>query len=128
LRLWLSRLALASLLCLPSRGQQKEDAALTPFLATAYATDGTTKSGEPTRPGTVAADTDVLPLGTKIRVTHAGAQSGIYTVTDTGSKVRGRHIDIFLPGWNRAKEFGRKIVQVTVLKWGDWEKRATAHK
>jgi len=89
-----------------------------PFLATAYAINGTTKSGTQTKPGIVAADTNVLPLGTKIQVTNAGPHSGIYTVTDTGSKVRGHHIDIYLPSWTRAKEFGRKIVHVRVLRWG----------
>ena len=118
----LAQLALGVLCCVPlhARIRSRE---LIPFLATAYALEGITRSGLPTRPGTVAADPAVLPLGTRIRVTGAGRHSGVYTVTDTGSKVRGRHIDIFLPGWKRAKEFGRRIVRVTVLEWGHREER-----
>jgi len=99
----------------PAQAQTRRAA---PFLATAYAIHGVTASGEHTRPGTVAADPAVLPIGTKIQVTNAGPHSGVYTVTDTGGAVKGRHIDIFLPSWARAKEFGRKIVHVRVLRWG----------
>jgi 3D (Asp-Asp-Asp) domain-containing protein len=95
----------------------------TPFIATAYTGEGLTSSGLRVRPGMVAADPNVLPPGTKIKVTNAGPHSGVYTVTDTGAKVRGRHIDIFLPSWTRAKEFGRKLVHVTVLRWGHWNQR-----
>ena len=118
MRLCLAYLALIAALGEPLHAQANGRARLIPFLATAYAIDGVTKSGTQTRPGIVAADTNVLPLGTKIRVTNAGPQSGVYTVADTGSKIRGRHIDIYLPSWSRAKEFGRKVVHVTVLKWG----------
>jgi rare lipoprotein A len=123
MRLCLAYLALVAALLLPCQAQTGGKPRLIPFLATAYAQQGTTKSGLPSQPGTVAADTSVLPLGTKIKVTNAGPHSGIYTVTDTGGKVRGRHIDIFLPSWVRAKKFGRKIVHVTVLKWGNWEEK-----
>jgi 3D (Asp-Asp-Asp) domain-containing protein len=108
-RLWISILVLAAFLCVrPFEAQIGGRIRRLPFLATMYATTGTTKSGLGTQPGTVAADTSVLPLGTKIRVTNAGPYSGIYTVTDTGAKVRGHRIDIFTPSWHRAKEFGRK--------------------
>jgi 3D (Asp-Asp-Asp) domain-containing protein len=89
-----------------------------PFLATAFAQKGITKSGKPTQRGEVAADLSVLPMGTKILVRNAGPYSGTYTVADTGSKVRGRHIDIFMPNLQQAREFGRKFVEVTVLRWG----------
>lgn len=89
------------------------------FVATAFAQRGITRSGLPARPGLVAADTRVLPLGTRIQVRNAGQYSGTYTVADTGSKVRGRHIDIFISNWRQAMKFGRKVVQVTVLRWGE---------
>jgi len=112
---WLTLIVIG---CVPLQAQSKGRVGQVPFLATAYAIGGITKSGTLTKPGIVAADTSVLPLGTRIQVTNAGPHSGIYTVTDTGSKVRGRHIDIYLPSWTRAKEFGRKIVHVRVLRWG----------
>ena len=89
-----------------------------PFKATAYATHGVTKSGDITKVGVVAADPRVLPLGTKIHVTGAGPYSGVYVVKDTGSKVKGRHIDLYMPRLAAAKEFGAKVVMVTVLEWG----------
>lgn len=89
------------------------------FFATAYAQRGITRSGVQVAPGHVAADPSVLPLGTTIQVRNAGPYSGTYTVADTGSKVKGRHIDIFIGNRRRALEFGRRVVEVTVLKWGN---------
>jgi 3D (Asp-Asp-Asp) domain-containing protein len=86
--------------------------------ATAYCRTGTTADGGVTRKGIVAADPAVLPLGTKIRVEGAGV-SGTYVVTDTGRKIGGRRIDIFMPSRWRAKRFGRKIVEVHVVSWGE---------
>jgi 3D (Asp-Asp-Asp) domain-containing protein len=90
-----------------------------PFVATAHALKGLTKSETPVRVGTVAADTRVLPLGTRIRVTGAGRYSGVYVVTDTGRNVRGRHIDLYMTSTAEARRFGRKSVQVRVLDWGE---------
>jgi 3D (Asp-Asp-Asp) domain-containing protein len=123
MRLCLAYLTLVAVLFLPGRAQTSGRPRLMPFLATAYAVEGTTKSGLATQPRTVAADTSVLPLGTTIKVTNAGPHSGIYTVTDSGGRVKGRHIDIYFPSWAKAKKFGRKIVHVTVLKWGNWEEK-----
>ncbi len=88
------------------------------FEATAFSNLGTTKAGTEPHIGIVAADNGVLPLGTRIRVTRAGIYSGIYIVRDTGSKVQGRHIDIFIPNTAAARQFGKKTVQVLVLRWG----------
>jgi 3D (Asp-Asp-Asp) domain-containing protein len=88
------------------------------FEATAYCITGTTASGMQTRPGIVAADPAVLPLGSRIRVDGAGSYSGEYTVTDTGPAVRGREIDIFIPDLDAAKRFGRRRVQVRIIDRG----------
>ena len=88
-----------------------------PFTATAYSVAGETASGKQTRAGrTVAADPDVLPLGTHIEVRGAGAYSGTYIVQDVGRKIAGRKIDIFIDAPVAAKKFGRKQVRVRVLK------------
>lgn len=89
------------------------------FVATAYCQMGITKSGEPVRPGVVAADPRVLPLGSRIRVYDAMGYSGEYEVLDTGAKVKGRHIDIFMPDERDAIEFGRRHVVVEVLRYGE---------
>jgi 3D (Asp-Asp-Asp) domain-containing protein len=86
------------------------------FTATAYAISGTTKSGAQTRRGIVAADPHVIPLGTRIRVHDAGPYSGEYVVEDTGAKVDGREIDIYMPSTREAREFGRRKVYVEILE------------
>ena len=86
------------------------------FEATAYSVTGTTAAGMQTRPGIVAGDPAVLPLGSRIRVHGAGAYSGVYTVMDTGPAVKGREIDIFIPDGMEAKRFGRRRVRVEILE------------
>ena len=83
--------------------------------------EGTGASGKWSRPGTVAADRKVLPLNTRIRIHGAGRYSGDYTVEDTGGKVAGNHIDVYMPSNAEARKFGRQRVKVVVLKYGDDE-------
>jgi 3D (Asp-Asp-Asp) domain-containing protein len=83
--------------------------------ATAYTGHGRTASGKQVRRGMVAADRRVLPLGTKVRLKNAGRYSGVYRVEDTGGKIRGRKIDIYMPSRGAAKQFGRQTVKVEVL-------------
>ena len=92
------------------------------FEATASSVPGETAKGTATHDGMVAADTAVLPLGSVISVSGAGPYSGRYVVTDTGSKVIGRHIDVYMPSTAEAKEFGKKTVVVRVLVRGNNEK------
>ena len=33
--------------------------------------------------------------------------------------IQGRHIDIYMPSAIQARRFGKKLVQVRVLRWGD---------
>ena len=69
----------------------------------------------------MAADRNVLPLNSRIRIYGAGRYSGEYTVEDTGGKVDGHHIDVYMPSQAAAKKFGRQRVKVVVLKFGDDE-------
>jgi 3D (Asp-Asp-Asp) domain-containing protein len=91
----------------------------TPFTATAYSTKGNTVKGVQTQPGVVAADPHILPLGSIIRVTDAGRYSGQYVVTDLGVAIVGRRIDIFVAEPAEARAFGKKQVQVEIVKTGD---------
>ena len=85
--------------------------------ATAYCITGETSSGTQARSGTVAADPQVLPIGTTIRVTGLmSPRPQTFTVADTGAAVKGNEIDIFISDCARAKTFGRRRVQVHVLK------------
>lgn len=88
-----------------------------PFIATAYSLKGRTASGEYVRPGVVAADPRVLPLGSVVKV-HAGQYSGVYHVKDTGGRIRGRRIDIYMPSTRDAIRFGRRTVRVEVIRTG----------
>ncbi len=89
--------------------------------ATAYSVEGVTASGKWSKPGTAAADPAVLPLGSRIRIRGAGRYSGVYSVEDTGSKVDGRHIDLYMRSHAEAKRFGKQRVRVEVLEYGTLE-------
>ena len=120
MRNWLAILILTVTLWAPAaEARRARHVRQAPFVATMYSQHGQTKDGNTAHTGCVAADTRVLPLGTKIRVTNAGPYSGIYTVRDTGGRIRGRRIDIFTPSRWKARRFGRKVVRVTVLEWGE---------
>ncbi len=86
------------------------------FLATAYSIGSITKSGEKVREGIVAADPDVIPLGSLIRVSQAGEYNGKYRVLDTGEKIRGKRIDIYIEDFTEAVEFGARRVEVAILR------------
>jgi 3D (Asp-Asp-Asp) domain-containing protein len=85
------------------------------LVATAYCQTGKTASGVRVRSGMVAADPRVFPFGTVLRILEPGEVEGTYTVTDTGTAIKGRMLDIFMPDCVRATRFGRRHVVVTVL-------------
>jgi 3D (Asp-Asp-Asp) domain-containing protein len=84
------------------------------FKATAYCLRGKTASGRMVRRGIVAADPRVLPLGTRIRLS-GGRYSGNYVVADTGGKIKGRILDIWVPSCAEARRWGRRTVKVSVI-------------
>ncbi len=81
--------------------------------ATAYCLSGKTRSGEHARVGTVAADPRVLPIGTVLRIHPHRA---LYTVLDTGSGLKGRELDIYMPSCRKARAFGRRTVRVEIVR------------
>jgi 3D (Asp-Asp-Asp) domain-containing protein len=86
------------------------------YVATAYCLRGKTASGRMVTRGLIAADPRVLPLGSRVRLEHPG-YSGEYLVADTGGKIKGRRIDIWLPSSREAMRFGRRTVKLTVLSY-----------
>ena len=74
------------------------------FDATAYCKGLTTAAGVNVRRGIAAADPKLLPVG---------------------PKVQGRHLDLYLWSCNEALEFGRRRIEVTVLRLG-WDPRASS--
>jgi 3D (Asp-Asp-Asp) domain-containing protein len=84
------------------------------FNATAYSLKGRTASGHKVRQGVIAADPRVLPIGTIVHL-QAGEYSGVYTVLDTGGRIKGRIIDVYLPTRKEAMRFGRRQVKLKVI-------------
>ena len=84
------------------------------FTATAYCLRGRTAMGHGVRKGLIAADPRVLRLGSKVNI-GAGAHSGQYLVSDTGGRIKGRKIDIWMASCSEARRFGRRTISVTPL-------------
>ena len=89
------------------------------FSATAYCKGTTTASGVGVRTGIAASDPSILPVGSVVSITtNETKYNGIYTIMDTGPKVQGRILDVYMWSCNEALAFGRKQVEITVLRLG----------
>jgi 3D (Asp-Asp-Asp) domain-containing protein len=94
------------------------------FVATAYCKGQTTASGIAVRNGVAAADPDMLPEGSVVEVDGVpDRHRGIYTVLDTGPKVQGKHLDLYMWSCYDALAFGRRPAKITVLRLG-WKPNA----
>ena len=72
--------------------------------------DCTTASGAKAVEGvTIAADTNILPFGTTVRI--GGTE---YTVQDTGGAMKGNRIDLYFDNHEDALEYGRRTMEVEV--------------
>ncbi|MEW6770101.1 MAG: 3D domain-containing protein [Bacillota bacterium] len=81
--------------------------------ATAYTYTGQdTASGVPPRPGVVAVDPEVIPLGTELYVEDYGPAVAL----DTGGDIKGYRIDVFMESKQKALAWGRRQVRVWVYK------------
>ncbi|HEY2379418.1 MAG TPA: 3D domain-containing protein [Gemmatimonadaceae bacterium] len=79
-----------------------------PVLVTAYCLSGTTRRGRYVRPGIVAADRKLFPLSRYIELYAGEKYLGRFLIDDTGSKIRGAHIDVWVPTCREATIFGRQ--------------------
>jgi 3D (Asp-Asp-Asp) domain-containing protein len=96
----------------PSRRSGKA----TRFIARAYSSGRLTSLGErPVAGITIAADPKVIPMGSRVRISGAGAYSGVYRVADIGPNIKGRKIDVYVRSREEALQFGRREVQITLL-------------
>ncbi|MBN1661998.1 MAG: 3D domain-containing protein [Deltaproteobacteria bacterium] len=73
---------------------------------------GMTSSGAKAKKGTIAADIRRYPYGTKMHIPGYGWG----TVEDTGSAITGDHIDVFFPDLDDAMTWGKKHLDVTIIK------------
>jgi 3D (Asp-Asp-Asp) domain-containing protein len=89
------------------------------FTATGYCRGTTTASGVNVRSGIAAADPNLLPVGSVVRAARLPERyNGVYTVMDTGPKVHGRHLDIYIWNCDEALQLGRRKMLITVLRMG----------
>ncbi len=82
-------------------------------VSTAYTYSGrNTASGTKPGPGTIAVDPRVIPLGTRLYVEGYG-----YGVArDTGGAIKGNKVDVFLQSEAACRKWGRRTVNVYVVK------------
>lgn len=90
--------------------------------ATAYSGHNTTAMGlrpvrEPNGISTVAVDSSVIPLGSKVYVEGYG----VAIASDTGGAIKGNKIDLFMNSEAECLQFGRRPVTVKILAYpGEW--------
>lgn len=91
------------------------------FEATAYCAcpkccgkwaDGITASGtKATAKRTIAVDSNLIPLGSKVEIEGLGT----YIAEDTGSAIKGKIIDIYFDTHEEALNFGRQKVNIRII-------------
>lgn len=79
---------------------------------------GLTASGTKVRPGVVAVDPRVIPLGTKLYVQSLDGTKdyGFAIAEDKGGAIKGNKIDLFFETAEQVRNFGRRKVRVYILK------------
>ena len=65
----------------------------------------------PTAGRTVAVDPHVIPLGSKIHLAGVGER----IAEDTGGKIKGKRLDLFLPSTRECRQFGVQAQEVHLL-------------
>jgi len=73
---------------------------------------GITSDGTRAKKGTIAADIGRYPYGTKMYIPGYGWGE----VHDTGSAIKGDHIDLFFPDGKDARKWGRKYLDVIIQR------------
>lgn len=108
------------------RPKQGEKEIIENVRATAYTSgpedngrwDDKTYIGSKVRPGIIAVDPKVIPLGSKVYVEFENGEGFQAVAEDTGGAIKGNRIDIALPDRESVREFGIKNVKVHVLERG----------
>ena len=84
----------------------------TAYLPTDGSAEGLTAMGIPATYGIVAVDPDIIPLGTRVYIPGYGEA----LAADTGGAIYGYKIDLCMEDYYRAMDFGRRTINVFVLK------------
>jgi len=79
---------------------------------------GITYSGTQARPGVIAVDPRVIPLGSKVYVESLDSTKdyGFASAEDTGSAIKGNKIDLFIGDNRSALRYGRRSVKVYIIE------------
>lgn len=86
-----------------------------PVQITAYCLRGFTRLGHPVREGIIAADPRVFPLGREVELFVGRERRGRFLVSDTGRRIRGRRIDVWMDSCLDAIRFGRRRGKALLL-------------
>ena len=79
-----------------------------PVLLTSYCLSGITRRGRYVRPGIIAADPRFFPLARYVELYIGKEYYGRFLVDDTGRKIKGNRIDVWLPTCRESRIFGVK--------------------
>lgn len=79
-----------------------------PVLLTAYCLRGTTRRGRWVRDGIIAADPRFFPLSRYVELYIGREYYGRFLIDDTGRKIKGNHMDVWIPSCRDAVVFGVK--------------------
>lgn len=75
-----------------------------------------TRSGTPTRWGVIATDRSRIPAWSLVEI--EGFPGTVFRSEDTGSGVRGWHVDVWMPTCAQARRHGSPTRAIRVLRWG----------
>ncbi|MPL67862.1 hypothetical protein SDC9_13565 [bioreactor metagenome] len=74
-----------------------------------------TYTGEQIRPGIIAVDPDVIPLGSQVYIQYPNGHGEYAVASDTGGAIKGNRIDVAKWTVNEAEDFGIQHVKVFVV-------------
>lgn len=74
-----------------------------------------THLGTEVRPGVIAVDPNIIPLGSKVYIQYPDGQGTYAVAEDTGGAIKGNRIDIAKWSVDEAKDFGMKNVKVYII-------------
>lgn len=77
-----------------------------PVVLTSYCLKGKTRQGRYVRPGIIAADPRFFPLSRHVEVYVGREFYGRFLVDDTGGKIKGNRLDVWMPDCREAVRFG----------------------
>ena len=81
--------------------------------ATAYCNDPITFTGAVPEVGrTIAVDPNIIPLGSKVYIPQFNR---VFIAEDTGGKIKGLRIDIYMEDYDTCMEFGFRDIDIYIL-------------